>query len=176
MASSLTLRVSGSPEFQTTYRILDPKVSRGTQLTSGEKLARPVLLLHELLAQRLAGDPQDFRGPALVRLDPLHDLVDVGTLHLRQRPKLLRPLLTRQLDRLGRELERQVLRLDVVGGAQDDEALDEIAQLADVARPGIGEHEALGLGREPLDRLVRAHVGFCEEVAGERYDVLPPLA
>src|SRR3989449_5202072 len=42
-------------------------------------------------AQGLAGDPKDFRGLALVRLHPLHDLVDVGALHFCKGPELLRP-------------------------------------------------------------------------------------
>src|SRR2546430_10220290 len=58
----------------------------------------------------------------------------------------------------------------------DDEALDQVAELSHVARPGIAENETLGLRRESLDRLVRAHVRFREEVPGKRHDVIPTLA
>src|SRR3989449_1311896 len=127
-------------------------------------------------AQGLAGDPKDFRGLALVRLHPLHDLVDVGALHFCKGPELLRPHLAWHLDGLGCELDWKVLGLDVVGGAEDDEALDQVAELSHVARPGIAENETLGLRRESLDRLVRAHVRFREEVPGKRHDVIPTLA
>src|SRR3989441_9094365 len=101
---------------------------------------------------------------------------DVGALHFCKGPERLRPHLAWHLDGLGRELDWKVLGLDVVGGAEDDEALAQVAELSLVARPGIAENETLGLRRESLDRLVRAHVRFREEVPGKRHDVIPTLA
>src|SRR3990167_11462420 len=121
--------------------------------------------LRQLFPECLTGNPQDLRGFALVRLGALHRLTDVRPFYLRQRPELLgRRLLTGELYGLGGELDWQVLRLDVLRSAENDEAFDQVVQLAHVARPRVAQHQALGLRREALDRLVRAHGGLAEEV------------
>ena len=68
-----------------------------------------------------------------------------------------------------------VVGLDEPAFAEHDGALDDVAQLARVARPVVVEQPALGLGREALDRSPRALAHAAEEEASERKDVLAAL-
>ena len=45
----------------------------------------------------------------------------------------------------------QVVRLDAVLVAEYGQPLDDVSQLADIARPGVAFHQAHGLGAETLD-------------------------
>lgn len=60
---------------------------------------------------------------------------------------------------------------DLLVLGQDDRALHEVAQLTDVARPGVALHEADDAGREQLKALLVLGREDLEEVAGQKRDV-----
>ena len=72
--------------------------------------------------------------------------------------------------------EIQVVGVDEVAAGQHDGALDDVLQLADVARPAILLHQVQGLGREAANLAARFGVVLVEEVIGQLDDVLGPLA
>src|SRR5438552_2307641 len=134
-------------------------------------------LLHQLLTEGLTRYPKDFRGFALVRLHALHDLADVGTLDLGERSRLLAGgLRDNLLPDLGGKLHRQVLGLDGLRAAENDQTLDQIPELPDVPGPLIAGHQTLRVRCEALDGLVEARVRVEDEVAGQREHVVPPFA
>src|SRR5689334_14102683 len=97
----------------------------------------------ELLAQSLARDPEDLCRFALVAFDLLHDLEDVRALHGFQRSGgRRRPIVcwAAPLRYLG-ELRRQIVRIDRLAGRENDHSLDEVLQLAHIARPGVPEQQ-----------------------------------
>src|SRR3989441_6659643 len=71
---------------------------------------------------------------------------------------------------------RECLRLQHLGGGEDDRALDGIAQFADVPRPGIGEKCPFRLRRELLRRAARRAGEEAEKAPRQREDLLAPLA
>src|SRR5690242_13318636 len=69
-----------------------------------------------------------------------------------------------------------MVRLDARLRADDDETLDEIAQFADVAGPGIADEDFHG-GVAELARLLAVFgAEFCEEVARKSGNVLLAIA
>src|SRR3989449_1202061 len=71
---------------------------------------------------------------------------------------------------------RECLRLQHLGGGEEDRALDGIAQFADVPRPGIGEKCPFRLRRELLRRAARRAGEEAEKALRQREDLLAPLA
>ena len=64
-----------------------------------------------------------------------------------------------------------------VGPAREDHgALDQVLQLADVARPVVARQRLHRLGRDRLDRLLHPPRELLREVAHQHRDVLAPLA
>ena len=103
----------------------------------------------------------------------LGDLVEVvGQVESRGEELLgLEPLLLGRDDLLGQAVDRD--RLAVLDG---HDALDDVLELADVARPGIALEQADDVGREPLRLLAHLVAVFLEEVGDEDGDVLDPFA
>ena len=66
--------------------------------------------------------------------------------------------------------------VDRLACGQNHHALDEVFELADVARPGVSEEQYLRLGREPADHLVERAVRLGQEMPRQRQDVLGALA
>src|SRR5438093_2004586 len=64
---------------------------------------------------------------------------------------------------------------DGAAGAQDG-ALDHVAELAHVARPGVAHELREGLVRDPVDALLARHLAVAEEFADQEWDVLDALA
>ena len=71
--------------------------------------------------------------------------------------------------------ESEVGRLDDRRLRDDEASLEDVPQLADVARPVVGHQERHRLGRDPLDLAVHLDAEVLEEVVDEQRDVLPPL-
>ena len=72
-------------------------------------------------------------------------------------------------------LEHQLLRLDrPVVRAEDQRALQRVAELADVAGPAHGLQLRLGLGRQRAQRQALGGVQLLEEVPRQLRDVLAP--
>ena len=72
--------------------------------------------------------------------------------------------------------QMQVGGLEAVALRQHDRLQDRVLQLADVAGPRVGEQLALGLGREPEQRLALLGGGGPGEVLGQQAHVFGPLA
>src|SRR5262245_13355103 len=114
----------------------------------------PGSVFADLAAERLTGDPEHFRGLALVALEAVDDVEDVGALDLLEGLQLKERPSIERASRGSGERRGQVFRLDEIGEAEDDQALDEVLQLAYVPRPVVALEELLGLRTQPLDRLV----------------------
>jgi len=74
-----------------------------------------------------------------------------------------------------RPLEAHVAGLEEVPSAEEQRPLEDVPQLADVARPRVGAEGPLGLGRDadaPAPDVAREPL---EELAGQDRDVLRPL-
>ena len=61
-----------------------------------------------------------------------------------------------------------------VGEEQD--AFDEVFELTDVARPGVGLQDGQRVCVEPFDLLVQSSVVFLQEMSDQGRDVLRPVA
>src|SRR5262249_53317937 len=143
-------------------------------------------------AERLLRDAEGLGGFRLRAFHLLQDHADMGVADLveRRRRALLggaalapcRPHLTYEgsvragSGRGGEELERQLLLADPVARAEDHEPLDEVAHLAHVPRPVVGEEALLPPRREPLDATTAppAHARWPARRGGK--DVLRPRA
>ena len=68
------------------------------------------------------------------------------------------------------------LGADPRAGRQHDRTLDDVLQLAHVARPVVSLHEVEGLGRQLQVRLVVLGPVLLQEVMGEQRDVFAPVA
>ena len=64
----------------------------------------------------------------------------------------------------------------LAAGREDDRAFDDVAQLADVSRPGVALQLAQALLRNRLDRLAERPGELVDEGPHQRGDVLDPLA
>jgi len=150
--------------FSAIWDIPEALVGVGDELTSGDGLSVPVTL-PSASSGGSGVKSKYFRRFALVGLHALHDLADVGALDLGQSPgRVARLLCHDRLANLRGELHREMGRLDEIRAPEDDEALDQILELAHVARPLIAHHQPLGFRHEPLDRLVKARVRVEDEV------------
>src|SRR3989442_9871603 len=130
----------------------------------------------ELFSQRLSRDAQNPGGGAPVAVDRAEDIAHVGELDLGQGLERAGGPGARQGPRRSAERRRHVARVSEPGGAQDHQALDEVPELADVARPRVTQHELLGRGGEFPVRLADWPARLGEEVAGPGQDVRPPLS
>src|ERR1700693_2042185 len=74
------------------------------------------------------------------------------------------------------DLGGQVFSADRLGGAEDDQPLDQVLHLAHVPGHAVRVEALHGGGRERIGLAAEARRGLQQEVAGERRDVLPPLA
>src|SRR6266481_5877136 len=108
----------------------------------------------QLVVERLLADAQRLRRARLVVLQPAESRQDVLLLDLPQRQPV-RQLEIGALPPSRREPAGQVLRVDDAGAAEDDGALERVAQLADVPRPGIVREQLHRLGRYSLQLLAR---------------------
>ncbi len=82
---------------------------------------------------------------------------------------------TRPLDAPGAvrsPVEDQRTRGDLRPALEHHGALDDVAQLAHVSRPGVGEEAVLGLAVEAVEAPAELGLQRRQEVAGERQDVL----
>src|SRR4029453_18015962 len=85
--------------------------------------------------------------------------------------------LTRYADRAPLlEVERQMRQTNLSGRCEDDRALDDVLELAQVARPRIARQEIERFGGESVDLLIHLRLGLAQEVVGEDGDVLGALA
>src|SRR5712691_7442751 len=95
--------------------------------------------LAQLRVKRRGADLQDARGFAHVSTDRLHGGADIGRGDLLERPHL--PLALRKnttgSDHTMRILEKQILGSNLAAVRHEHRAFEHIAQLTDVARPGI---------------------------------------
>src|SRR5437867_4327438 len=99
---------------------------------------RPQSQLVQFVVKGLEADAQNFRSPRLVVacvFEGHHDQPPLGFFH--GNPGRERHLGLRRGLRLLSERRRQVLRLDERSRRQDRRPLDDISQLADVARPRV---------------------------------------
>ena len=74
------------------------------------------------------------------------------------------------------DLRRQVGQLDDGAGGENDAPLDGVAQLADVAGPGVAEQGISHRLGKPRDRLAVLPGEEPQQVLGQRQDVARPLA
>src|SRR5262249_32926166 len=104
-------------------------------------------------------------------------LVPIGLLqHLLNRLALERPQVVRRRgqNRLG--MERQVTPLDHALLAQNCGRLEDIAQLADVARPAVRDERVARLVAEPRRWAPERIAEFGQKLLREQRDVARPLA
>src|SRR5258708_25475796 len=74
------------------------------------------------------------------------------------------------------KLRWKVMRLDARLWADDDQPLDEIAQLADITRPGIANKNFHGGAAELAWLLCVGRTEFAKEVFCQRRNVFPAIA
>src|SRR6267378_5780327 len=128
----------------------------------------------QLVVERLLADAQRLRRARLVVLQPAESREDVLLLDLPQRQPV-RQLEIGALPASRRELAGQVPRFDDLGAAEDDGALERVAQLADVSRPGIVREQLHCLGRNSVQLLARVPAEPVDEVLDQDRDVLAAL-
>jgi RNA polymerase sigma-32 factor len=121
-------------------------------------------VLLEPVPQRVARHAEQPRRLRLVAAAPLHRLGDQLPLHLVEDQPLL--LDRRHHGGLGAgrggpaQLRGQVLGPDLVrAGVQDEGPLDDVAQLAHVARPAVGLEQLHGRRRDPAHRFSLVEAG-----------------
>src|SRR5206468_7295924 len=119
-----------------------------------------------LLPQRLAADPQELRRPALVAAGIGEGAADLLLLDREERPW---PALEDRVRRRRVEGQRGV-------GGEDQGALERVAELAEVARPGMLAHPGEGAGREGEIGTVEALSQVGHQLGGEDGEVRAPLA
>src|ERR1019366_2004154 len=125
--------------------------------------------LVNLAVERDAVYVEDARGLGHVPGSVLEDRGDVPPFDLRERGGVRRNLLSSQRQaEVGWQEERPA--------RDDDAALEDVAQLAHVARPRVREEERHGLRRHALDRLFELDGELLEEAVHERRNVLLPVA
>src|SRR5262245_36711163 len=73
-------------------------------------------------------------------------------------------------------VKRQGIGFDRPIAGQDDSPLDYVLQFTEVPRPGIPFEQIEGLSRNPLHLLVDLRFRLAQEVVGEDWKVLHPLA
>ena len=72
--------------------------------------------------------------------------------------------------------KRRSADLEDVAAAEEQRALEDVAQLAHVAGPGVAAEGALGLGSEPQAAPAEVAREALQDLAREDRDVLGPLA
>jgi predicted transcriptional regulator len=75
-----------------------------------------------------------------------------------------------------RRRERNVARIHAHLRIQDDDALDQIAQLAYVSRPMILREHVVSLRRQLLGLAPVRRGEFAQEMVGKQGDIFAPLA
>src|ERR1043165_5627841 len=131
--------------------------------------------LPRLVIHRAAGDAEA-RGHAVDRAFFLaQDLLDVVALDLVERPAAARRRFRRRrVRRFARHDDAGDVELRPVAAQQG--ALEDVAQLADVAGPVVVAEHALGLARDRQARLAEVAREALEDVRGEQRDVVAALA
>src|SRR3954471_2388648 len=128
----------------------------------------------ELVVERLLADAERLRRPRLVVLQPAQRREDVLFFDLAER-EAVRQFEIGALAAARRELAREMLGLDGAAATEDDGALQRIAQLADVSRPGIVGQQLHRLGRDALQLLAGIAPEAIDEVLHEDGNVLTAL-
>ena len=127
--------------------------------------------------QRLEADAEDLGGARLVLARVLERQPDQPGLGFVDRHAGRQQHRRRRIVLLGvGQRRRQVRRLDQVAAGEDRRPLDHVAQLADVARPGVVLEQAHGVLVDALDRLAVARVELVQEGLDEERDVFLALA
>src|SRR5262249_2064736 len=142
------------------------------------------------IAQLVALEIQHVRGATLVPLGSIRGAQDQGSLQLLDHRlernaatgdspahQVVDPLPERAFGRAARAWrEPQVLRLERLAVLEQHGALEQVAQLADVAGPRIIEEQALRRRRDVAEGLLELAGEAVHEESRERDDVLLALA
>ena len=91
-------------------------------------------------------------------------------------PRCCREPHRQQAARPLQDVGRDVGRPDLGAGRQHHHRLDQVPELAHVARPGRVHQPLHGLGRDPAEGAVVLPGQLADEPADQERDVLPPLA
>src|SRR6185295_15148298 len=139
----------------------------GSSLEPGE--VHPVLL--DLLVERAARNAEALGGVGHAAALLLQHLLDLLPLEVRQ--GLAGGRRRRRLGQRGGEAE--VGGADLVALGAQHGPLEHVAQLADVARPGVASQGVESLGRQPPAGPAQVARELLQEPPGEQRDVLAPL-
>src|SRR5882762_8802018 len=132
----------------------------------------------ELSIQRLPVEPEDPRREGLIVPDGLQDAQDVTTFYLLQGGHLGGIVAHNQHLRTSvvSNLLGQVLYRELLIKGQSYGSLDAVLELADVARPGVGEELFRRRGREALDALSGSKSKMLREMLAKEQDVVASRA
>ena len=133
-----------------------------------------LVLLH-LAVERRPVQPEDLRRLLLVPVRALQRLQDRHLLDLGQRA-VRRNHELRGRRALGAQRLRQIVDGDLGALGDQHAALDDVLQLADVARPAVADQHVIRRRRDRLDVALVPLPVLLEEVLAEQRDVLGPLA
>src|SRR5262245_9349117 len=138
------------------------------------------VLLHPIveLGARDAQEARGARAVVLRVLESLHDQVALHGLEVEAaRRRQGRAVAGGRLDRVGfrADADRQMLHRDQPAVAEDRRALQGVAQLAHVPRPGIGEQRLVPFARNTRRGTAHDRPDLLQEGLRHRQDVVPPL-
>src|SRR5262245_1499168 len=147
------------------------------------RIGREALLL-DLLEQRGAIQPEQARRLVLVpvrALERLSDQVGLEAVHhlVEGDAGLRQPLASRSglgVAAAAVQRARQVGEADLAAAAQHHQPLDQVLELAHVARPVVAHERFHGLGRDAARAELLLLAGLAQEVRHEQRDVLAALA
>ncbi len=125
-----------------------------------------------------AADPQLQRRARAVAPLLVQNSEDLQAFRLRQRALAQRRARARRRNLATdgvADVQRHVARRQPVAAGQHDHLLDRVAQLADVARPGVGAEHVDRFGGEPLHRFPVPDAELLQEEIAQGGDVAVPL-
>src|SRR2546422_5797257 len=133
----------------------------------------------QLLDQPLSRYPEDAGRTALVAGGETQHLTDVLGLDLRQRRKRTRVghvgSFTERAGTASQHLGRQVLALHAARFLQEHHPLDQVPQLAHVARPRVAEEMLRGFRRQFGELLLKLARELVQKVTRQEQDVVASI-
>ena len=121
--------------------------------------------------------PSDFRRPGPVAADGLQDVQQISPLELVERwADRVNSCVLQRVARRRHDRRRQIVNIDRSPAAEDDQTLDRVLELADVARPVVGRQGRDRIRRRSSRPARCARRRWLQELLDQQRDVVAPLA